>query len=691
MIRWRKLITEEYNPDELKESQLSRFIFIGIIACITYIVIYALAHLWILAFMLLFTVGAIILLWFLLYQKKIPIRWACHLFLFFTFCLGVMPGVLITGGFVASGMYWLALPPMIVQMVLSNKRDALIWLFIDIIILLATAYLYYIRYPILYIYDYPDDYLLDTFMTYLGLFLITTVLAISFIEKELVARNFLQTKSQLLETTNQVAQIGAWELDVESNLLSWSKLTSEIFELPPELNGRLSLNSPLFHSPESNNLIEDKLNKAIRLGEIFDVQVDIRSRQGVFKWIRVLGIPLVENDRCIKVFGLVHDITELRSYSNFLKQSKELADNALKSKSDFIAHVTHEIRSPLNAIIGFSNMLAYSNLNEEFKNYIASIRVASRQLLYLVNAVLDMSKIEAGKFTLQPVSTSTGTLSDKLYQLMLEEVTNPNVILDFYMDNNIPQKISIDIVRFEQVCYQLVRNAAKYTQKGKISFRLELVKKELDMVTLRCSISDTGIGIDEENQKIILNFLDQTIVTEQVDVGVGIGLTISKSIIDKMNSELKFTSTPGSGSVFYFEYTIPILEEEEVDKNTQDVPEAILIVEDDEFNRMFLELTLKSMYPTAQLWVAKSGGHAVDIFKRNPINVIITDWNMPEMNGKELIYYIRYVLKDEKVAVITLSGEQIESAQSEDLKINACLLKPLSVKELGEEIRKALR
>ncbi|MFN8416189.1 MAG: ATP-binding protein [Cytophagaceae bacterium] len=683
-------ITEDYTPDEIRREQLSRFIVIGLIACTVYMITYILSDLWLLTGILIFTVVFNLILFQLHRKGLIPLRLACHLFLAVVIYLGLVPGIVATGGLTATGLSWLAFPPMIAQMVLPSKKDAYIWLFSCLFVVLVFTYLYFLQIPMPNIYRDPISYMLDTFVTYLGLFYITVVFATSFIERETIARKFLQNTARLLDTSNQVARIGTWELDVNSQVVSWSNTLTQLFDLDPNLNGKKLFETYIIHSDEANKILEEKFDRAIRYGESFDIEVDVRTQNGIFKWMRVYGIPLFQNGECVKVYGVVHDITEKVNHTNFLKQSKELAEYAHKSKSDFIAHVTHEIRSPLNAIIGFSDMLAHSTINEDLKKYTTSIHRASFQLLHLVNAVLDVSKIEAGKFKLQPLPVDFKLLTDKIYQIVSEELTNINVRIDFRIDPQIPRQLLMDAHRFEQVVYQLLRNAIKFTHEGEIVFEIRIIHSTFNQVTLLCSVKDPGIGIDKKSQQHIFNLFGQDSADINSGIaGTGIGLVISKSIVEKMGGELKLKSAPGKGSEFFFEFTVPVVDKS-FSKETHKEPEKILLVEDDAVNRMLLELSLKSKYPTAQILTAESGRHAAELLQNTKVDVVITDWIMPEMNGKELVDFIRKDLNDLSVVIIALSGNRIDASEIEGIGLNASMLKPMNIQELDGLIKNAL-
>ena len=386
--------------------------------------------------------------------------------------------------------------------------------------------------------------------------------------------------------------------------------------------------------------------------------------------------------------------------SNLIKE-KEKALAANRAKSDFLANMSHEIRTPLNGVIGFCSVLMDTELTEAQKEYTDTIMSSGRALLEIINDILDLSKIEAGKMELNPETTD-------LFKLMRNTTTIVNLKADerknklFYtIDPEVPRFISIDPIRLKQILINLLSNAAKFTKIGEIELISKVLKKDEQnkICTLKFAVRDTGIGIKEINKKKILEPFSQEdyTITKRYG-GTGLGLAIIKSLLSKMNSQLIIESEYGKGSVFSFVLKVHYSNEPlSPSKNPSDLPKrkakgttsdkSVLIIEDNEVNMRVAEQLVAIISKDVSLLKAENGEKAIELFKSGKPDIILLDLRLPDINGYEVTKRIRRL--DQAVPIIAITAMVVKGEKERCLSegMNHYLSKPLDSDKLREIIQ----
>ncbi|MGY5354118.1 PAS domain S-box protein [Wenyingzhuangia sp. IMCC45467] len=324
-----------------------------------------------------------------------------------------------------------------------------------------------------------------------------------------------------------------------------------------------------------------------------------------------------------------------------LKKAKILAEEASIAKSEFLANMSHEIRTPLNGVIGFTDLVLKTNLTETQQQYLNIVNQSANGLLNIINDILDFSKIEAGKLELdiekcdiyEIGAHSTDIVNYQIQQKSLEMLLN--------ISPDIPRFIWADAIRLKQILINLLGNATKFTEKGEIELKIEVVESQETTKTIRFSVRDTGVGIKpEKQQKIFEAFSQEDASTTKKYGGTGLGLTISNKLLLMMNSGLQLTSAVGQGSTFYFDITLETEKGEEIIWENLDSIKHVLIVDDNDNNRDILKQILRLKNITSD--EAKNGFEALQLLADNKeYDVIIMDYHMPYMNGIETIEKIR--------------------------------------------------
>lgn len=373
----------------------------------------------------------------------------------------------------------------------------------------------------------------------------------------------------------------------------------------------------------------------------------------------ICNVRLVrDNDsREVTIEGVARDITKLKQANRELIHAKNLAENSLKVKEQFLANMSHEIRTPMNGVIGMVDLLSQTQLNPEQKNFIQTIKKSSETLLTILNDILDLSKIEAGKMELQLVVTEIETVFEKVYNLFSQQAAQKSISLSFKIDSDVPAYLKIDETRVIQIISNLTSNALKFTEKnGKVVLH---ASKEIKDDLYRIAVEDTGIGIsDNDQQKLFRLFTQVDNSSTKSFSGTGLGLAISKQLSNLMGGQIGVSSEPDSGSVFWFTLVGKAVDQDEIDtliqrKNKKqespvinfknDIPPYILIVDDNTINRQVAsQILMKSGFKTD---LAISGQSAIEKVKLFDYDLILMDIQMPTMDGVTATLEIKKLTK----------------------------------------------
>jgi signal transduction histidine kinase/DNA-binding NarL/FixJ family response regulator len=396
---------------------------------------------------------------------------------------------------------------------------------------------------------------------------------------------------------------------------------------------------------------------------------------------------------------------QLQEQNRIIEKEKQRAEQSEKFKEQFLANMSHEIRTPMNAVMGMTNLLIDKNPRKDQFQYLDGIKKSSEMLLYIINDILDLSKVEAGKIELERIDFSLAEVIGQVYQTLQHKAEEKGIQLITRIDDKIPDVLIGDPVRLNQVLMNLTGNALKFTEKGSVQIIADSIDEPNDaFCILRLSLTDSGIGIPEDKLQSIFEMFTQAHASDTRRFGgTGLGLSISKQLVELMGGAIKVESKVDSGTTFSFVLRMEmgsdlrlqqrVSMEDEIDGSILNGL-SILVVDDNEYNRIVATDTLKTK-AEVDITTASDGREAVELLKEKDFDVVLMDVQMPGMDGFEATRYIRENLPSPKkeVPVLALTASVLKSDIDKCRKagMNSYIPKPFKASQLIRGIAEVLQ
>lgn len=455
-----------------------------------------------------------------------------------------------------------------------------------------------------------------------------------------------------------------------------------------------------FETPRQALRYQQADQEVIRSLQSIEREETLRSESGT-RNLLLVKFPLFDRKNNIYgVGGIATDYTDKVQYQQKLIKAKKIAESAEQLQEQFLANMSHEIRTPMNGIIGMTNILMNTSLNNEQTGYVNIIRESSDTLLFLINDILDLSKIKSGKLSIEKIPFKVREVLENAILPFQLKAKEKNIELKLVTDMRIPQTLEGDPHRLKQIVNNLLSNALKFTDKGFVSFVIEMNTQIRSKALIKFIVKDSGVGIPENKLNTIFNSFEQAAnSTARKFGGTGLGLTITKQLVELQGGQIDVASIEGKGTEFTFEipYTlvadqkIPVNDNLLVNDNCQDLTgKKILIAEDNEINQKVISLTLKAqgLLPI----ITNNGREAIELLEKGELfDLVILDLQMPEMNGYQTAIYIRKKLNLRiPIIAMTASALQQERTRCLELGMNEYITKPFSSETLFRHLRKFL-
>ena len=501
-----------------------------------------------------------------------------------------------------------------------------------------------------------------------------------------------QHSEALLRDAQEAADLAIWSYDLRSDHIHWSRRMFDFHALPYSFVPKFD-NTMALYSDHSREQLQQRIQEALQQGRSYHIELEIVGAKGSRRWVRSFCQPKLEHGKVVALNGAFQDISEQKRTSQALEQAKEEAEADNRAKSHFLANMSHELRTPLNAILGFAQLIGRdSSLSAEQQEHISIIQRSGQHLLELINDVLEMSKIEAGRDSLQTDSFELPVLLQDITRMMALRASKKNIYLKTEASPDLPYVVYGDARKLRQVLLNLLSNAIKFTDKGGVTLRVKHRPLAADALSIDIEVEDSGYGIAPHEQAQLFEAFSQSESGRQQAEGTGLGLAISRRFVQLMGGDIQVSSQRGQGSLFAFSIRV----------RSSSVPTAasshqparvlslatgqpsyrILIAEDRYENRLLLRHLLSPIGFEVQQ--ARNGHEAIEKWQQWHPHCIFMDLRMPGLDGYQATKHIKASIEGQATPIIALTASTFaeERQQVLDAGFDDFIRKPFVEEEI---------
>lgn len=530
------------------------------------------------------------------------------------------------------------------------------------------------------------------------------IISVVDITARLAVQRDIAADKERLKAAATAGIVGIWDWDIRTNKLVWDEVMYKLYGISAQdFSGAYEAWSNAIH-PDDKPLAEAEIQAALRGERDYAPEFRVIWPDSSVHFIKAASkTSFDEQGQPVRMIGVNYDMTEQHLNEQKLRLAKQQADSANRMKSQFLANMSHEIRTPMNAIIGLSTLgLELHGVPPKLRDYLNKIETSSKALLAIINDILDYSKVEAGRIELDPIEFALEQMLDNMADLFTAHAEEKGVEINVEIDPAIPPFLIGDSLRIGQVLNNLVGNAVKFTQRGEVHISVTLIGMHNDdtqrKVDLRFTVRDTGMGISGEQMGHLFTAFSQAdgTITRHFG-GSGLGLVISKKLVEKMGGDLRVESVYGKGSSFGFAITLPVSNQTHLARSPEKLRGMrVLVVDDNETSRLILAQMLRAW--AFNVTEVDSGAAALATLARavgdpkQAFELVLLDWRMPEMDGITVARRIHEMVVRKQLAklpvvlMVTAYSKDDLLRELQDLQVGAMLTKPVNSSRLFDAI-----
>jgi PAS domain S-box-containing protein len=511
-------------------------------------------------------------------------------------------------------------------------------------------------------------------------------------ERERLLRESEERYALVLNGTND----GIWDWDLRTMQVYFSPRWKEIIGYrDAEIRNDLEEWKSRIHPDDFDDVMATHERFFRAEDPVFEVEYRLRHKDGSYRWILGRGACLRDQSgKPYRMAGSHTDMTRRKQIEAELSKAKEDAERASKAKSEFLANMSHEIRTPLSGMLGMTELAMMNELAPEVREHLQMAKDSGKSLLAIINDVLDLSKIEAGRSNLEQKEFSLRELADSTIKSLAVSAKAKGLRIFHAVDTEAPDSLIGDPGRLRQVLTNLIGNAIKFTERGTVTVAMtaDAANAQAGKITLKTVVKDTGIGIPESMFEDIFKSFNQGATSAHATYGgTGLGLTISKELVEMMGGRIWVESRIGQGSAFHFTVEL-FLVDEELDISEESIPSAppratgqlrILLAEDNRINSLFAAYLLEKLGHSVR--AVASGVQALAALREETFDLVLMDVRMPEMDGAEATRRIRAgEAGDPKIPIVVLTAYALQGDRERFLAagMDDYVSKPLETAEL---------
>ena len=513
----------------------------------------------------------------------------------------------------------------------------------------------------------------------------------------------LEERNSLLKQITNLAGVGTWELNLDSDIVVWSGALKRMLHVHSERIIKPADVLGFIVSKEQQENYVNQFQQMMKTGQDFAFELEVKTDAGESRWLETRAHPIMENGRCVKVIGATVDITQMHIDKALLQHKSELAESALKARGEFLANMSHEIRTPIHGVQGMLEALLATPLNARQSELAAIASQSAESLLSIVNGILDFSKFGSGEISFEKAPTNLSETIEEQIPMFSRLAEQKGLEFSTNIASVKGLTFLADKLRVGQILINLLNNAFKFTTKGSVSLEAKCTRYGKGRYRVKLIVTDSGIGISAQQQKLIFTpFMQAESSSERRFGGTGLGLSIVKQIVQHYDGKIEVSSELGIGARF----TVTLMLD---DANAGGVAEEIcaqnfvytpskeelsrlkvLIVEDNEINQLVIKEQLREIGLLSD--VAVNGEEALEKVKRSmaeksPYALILMDCHMPVMDGLEATKQIRQLEhQGSTLPIIALTANALTGDKEKCLKsgMDDFISKPVGVSRLKE-------